>query len=175
MGLIDYISNKAIDSEVDKNERMEKKQDKYKLKTAKTQIKELTKDRDLFRDKYMAILEEKGEGFNQYLYYQNKANEFEADMKEARRETADIKKDLKDYDEIVGKLFIKESITSLAKCENFEDFLAYILRLHFTDKDLPLKGIQDVCKKLAITKSMIKKESEYLYKSLNVDKWEIEA
>ena len=40
--------------------------------------------------------------------------------------------------------------------------------------DLPLKGIASACKKLSITKSMIKKESSYLYKVLEVDKWDIE-
>lgn len=172
--LMDYINEKVFDGEVAKNERNEEKQTKKKLKTAKAQLKDVAEDRDLYRDKYIAILEEKGEGFNQYLRWQNKASECEADMKEARKETADIKKDLKDYDAIVGKLFIKEPITSLAKCNEYEDFLAYVLRLHFTDKDLPLKGIADVCKKLEITKTMIKKESEYLYDVLGVDKWDIE-
>lgn len=172
--LMDYINEKVFDGEVAKNERNEEKQTKKKLKTAKAQLKDVAEDRDLYRDKYIALLEEKGEGFNQYLRWQNKASECEADMKEARKETADIKKDLKDYDSIVGKLFIKEPITSLAKCNEYEDFLAYVLRLHFTDKDLPLKGISDVCKKLEITKTMIKKESEYLYDVLGVDKWEIE-
>lgn len=172
--LMDYINEKVFDGEVAKNERNEEKQTKKKLKTAKAQLKDVMKDRDLYRDKYIALLEEKGEGFNQYLRWQNKASECEADMKEARKETADIKKDLKDYDIIVGKLFIKEPITSLAKCNEYEDFLAYVLRLHFADKDLPLKGISDVCKKLEITKTMIKKESEYLYDVLGVDKWDIE-
>lgn len=172
--LMDYINEKVFDGEVAKNERNEEKQTKKKLKTAKAQLKDVAEDRDLYRDKYIALLEEKGEGFNQYLRWQNKASECEADMKEARKETADIKKDLKDYDVIVGKLFIKEPITSLAKCNEYEDFLAYVLRLHFTDKDLPLKGIADVCKKLEITKTMIKKESEYLYDVLGVDKWDIE-
>lgn len=172
--LMDYINEKVFDGEVVKNERNEEKQTKKKLKTAKAQLKDVMKDRDLYRDKYIALLEEKGEGFNQYLRWQNKASECEADMKEARKETADIKKDLKDYDIIVGKLFIKEPITSLAKCNEYEDFLAYVLRLHFADKDLPLKGISDVCKKLEITKTMIKKESEYLYDVLGVDKWDIE-
>lgn len=173
--LMDYINEKVFDGEVVKNERNEEKQTKKKLKTAKAQLKDVMKDRDLYRDKYIALLEEKGEGFNQYLRWQNKASECEADMKEARKETADIKKDLKDYDIIVGKLFIKEPITSLAKCNEYEDFLAYVLRLHFADKDLPLKGISDVCKKLEITKTMIKKESEYLYDVLGVDKWDIET
>lgn len=172
--LMDYINEKFIDNEVSINEKKEERQTKKKLKTAKVKIKEISEERDLYKDKYIAILEEKGEGFTQYLRWQNKASECEADMKEARKETADIKKDLKDYDSIVGKLFVKEPITSLAKCNEYEDFLAYVLRLHFTDKDLPLKGIADVCKKLEITKTMIKKESEYLYDVLGVDKWEIE-
>ena len=78
----------------------------------------------MIREKYIAILEEKGEGFNQYLFWQNKANEIEAEERELRKEINDIKKDLKDFSEIIGKLFNKEEITSLAKCENYEDFLA---------------------------------------------------
>ena len=71
-------------------------------------------------------------------------------------------------------MFNKEEITSLAKCENYEDFLAYALRLYYSDRELPLKGIAETCKKLKITKNMIKKDSEYLYHILNVEKWEIE-
>lgn len=170
MGLMDFINEK----ELNENVREEKRQTKKKLKVAKTNLKDMTADRNLYRDKYIALLEEKGEGFNQYLFYQKKANEAEADEKEIRKELNDMKKDLKDYDSVVGRLFTKEPITSLAKCEEFDDFLNYILRIHFTDKDLPLKGIQDVCKKLNITKNMIKRESEYLYKTLGVEKWEIE-
>ena len=71
-------------------------------------------------------------------------------------------------------MFNKEEITSLAKCENYEDFLAYALRLYYSDRELPLKGIAETCKKLEITKNMIKKDSEFLYKILGVDKWDIE-
>ncbi|MBQ3474560.1 MAG: hypothetical protein IJH20_00090 [Bacilli bacterium] len=172
--LMDYINDKFIENEPSKNEKLEEKQTKKKLKTAKAQLKEVTEDRDLLRDKYIALLEEKGDGFNQYLAYQNKANKAEADAEEARKCTADIKKDLKDYDNIIKRLFNKEPITSLAKCDDYDNFLAYLLRLYFSDKELPAKGIQDVCRKLEITKSMIKKDSEYLYKVLGVDKWEIE-
>lgn len=176
--LTDWINNKVNEFEVEmepkKNEKLEEKQTKKKLKKAKKTIKDIADERDLYRDKYMAILEEKGEGFNQYLYYQNKANEAEADEKEARKEVNDIKGDLKDYDNVIGRLFIKEPVTSLEKCDDYDNFLAYVVRLHFIDKDLPLKGIASACKKLSITKSMIKKESSYLYKVLEVDKWDIE-
>ena len=168
MGLMDFINEKIIDSEFNKNDREEKRQTKEKFKIAKKSLKDMTADRDLYRDKYIALLEEKGEGFNQYSKEKNKK------IEALRKELADSRKDLKDYDIIVGRLFIKEPVTSLAKCETFDDFLNYILRIHFTDKNLPLKGIQDVCKKLNITKNMIKKESEYLYKILGVEKWEIE-
>ena len=174
MGLMDFINEKIIDSEFNKNDREEKRQTKEKFKIAKKSLKDMTADRDLYRDKYIALLEEKGEGFNQYLFWQNKANEIEAEERELRKEINDIKKDLKDFSEIIGKLFNKEEITSLAKCENYEDFLAYALRLYYSDRELPLKGIAETCKKLEITKNMIKKDSEYLYHILNVEKWEIE-
>ena len=174
MKLLDFIREGMIDNEGEKNIKIENKQMRKKIKSHKAALKDAIGERDLIREKYIAILEEKGEGFNQYLFWQNKANESEADEKEARKELADSRKDIKDYDIIVGRLFIKEPVTSLAKCETFDDFLNYILRIHFTDKNLPLKGIQDVCKKLNITKNMIKKESEYLYKTLGVEKWEIE-
>lgn len=174
MGLMNFINEKIMDAEIMENDRKEKKQTKKKLKAAKTNLKEMTIDRDLYREKYIAILEEKGEGFNQYLFWQNKAKESEADEKEARKELSDAKKDLKDYDVVVSRLFTKEPVTSLAKCETFDDFLNYILRIHFVDKSLPLKGIQDFCKKNNITKIMIKKESEYLYRVLNVEKWGID-
>lgn len=172
--LMDYINEKVFDGEFTKNERNEEKQTKKKLKTAKAQLKDVTEDRDLYRDKYIALLEEKGEGFNQYLAYQNKANLAEADAEEARKCTTDIKKDLKDYDNIIKRLFNKEPITSLSKCDDYDNFLAYLMRLYASGKELPIKGIQDICKKLEITKSMIKKDSEYLYKVFGVDKWEIE-
>lgn len=172
--LMNYINDKILENEPNKNERLEEKQTKKKLKTAKAKLKETTEERDLYRDKYIAILEEKGDGFNQYLAYQNKANQAEADAEEARRCTNDIKKDLKDYDNIIKRLFNKEPITSLNKCDDYDNFLAYLMRLYASGKELPIKGIQDICKKLEITKSMIKKDSEYLYKVFGVDKWEIE-
>ena len=79
MGLMDFINEKIIDSEINENDREEKRQTKKKFKAAKKSLKDMTADRDLYRDKYIAILEEKGEGFNQYLFWQNKANESEAD------------------------------------------------------------------------------------------------
>lgn len=72
--LMNYINDKILENEPNKNERLEEKQTKKKLKTAKAKLKETSEERDLYRDKYIAILEEKGEGFNQYLAYQNKAN-----------------------------------------------------------------------------------------------------
>lgn len=172
--LMNYINDKILENEPARNERLEEKQTKKKLKTAKAKLKDTTDERDLFRDKYIALLEEKGEGFNQYLIYQNKANQAEADAEEARKCTNDIKKDLKDYDNIIKRLFNKEPITSLSKCDDYDNFLAYLMRLYASNKELPVKGIQDICKKLEITKSMIKKDSEYLYKVFGVDKWEIE-
>lgn len=174
MGLLDFINEKVIEREDETNTIVENKQMKKKIKAHKKVLKDVIEERDLIREKYIAILEEKGEGFNQYLLWQNKANESEAEEKELRKEINDIKKDLKDFNEVVGRLFNKKEITSLAKCENYDDFLVYALRLYYNDKDLPLKGIAETCKKLEITKDMIKKDSEYLYKILGVDKWDIE-
>lgn len=174
MGLLDFINEKVIDKEGETNTAIENRQMKKKIKASKKVLSDITAERDLIREKYIAILEEKGEGFNQYLFWQNKANESEAEERELRREINDLKKDLKDYSEVVGRLFNKKEITSLAKCENYDDFLVYALRLYFSDRELPLKGIAETCKKLEITKNMIKKESEYLYKILGVDKWDIE-
>ena len=174
MKLLDFIREGMIDNEGEKNIKIENKQMRKKIKSHKIALKDAIGERDLIREKYIAILEEKGEGFNQYLFWQNKANEIEAEERELRKEINDIKKDLKDFSEIIGKLFNKEEITSLAKCENYEDFLAYALRLYYSDRELPLKGIAETCKKLEITKNMIKKDSEYLYHILNVEKWEIE-
>lgn len=161
-------------NELKKNQKLEDNQMKNKLKSYKSQITEVTEERDSIKNKYIALLEEKGEGFSQYLYWQEQAHQAIADEKETRKEMQDFKKDIHSYDVIIGKVFNREPITSLAKCEDFDSFIAYVLRLHFTDKDLPLKGIQDTCKRLDITKNMIKKESEYLYSVLNVDKWEID-
>ena len=174
MKLLDFIREGMIDNEGEKNIEIENKQMRKKIKSHKAALKDIIEERDLIREKYIAILEEKGEGFNQYLLWQNKANESEAEEKELRKEINDIKKDLKDFNEVVGRLFNKKEITSLAKCENYDDFLVYALRLYYNDKDLPLKGIAETCKKLEITKDMIKKDSEYLYKILGVDKWDIE-
>lgn len=174
MGLLSFINDRTIDRESEKNIEIENKQMRKKIKSHKNALKEAIDERDLIREKYIAILEEKGEGFNQYLFWQNRANETEVEERELRKEIADLKKDLKDYNEIVGKLFNKDKITSLAKCENYDDFLSYSLRLYYSDKELPLKGIAETCKKLEITKGMIKKDSEFLYKILGVDKWDID-
>ena len=68
--LTDWINNKVNEFEVEmepkKNEKLEEKQTKKKLKKAKKTIKDIADERDLYRDKYMAILEEKGE--IKYLY-----------------------------------------------------------------------------------------------------------
>lgn len=174
MRLLDFINGKMIDGECEKNIEIENKQMRKKIKSHKNALKDAIAERDLIREKYIALLEEKGEGYNQYLFWQNKANETEAEEKELRKEINDIKKDLKDFNEVIGRLFNKKEITSLAKCENYDDFLVYALRLYYNDKELPLKGIAETCKKLEITKDMIKKDSEFLYKTLSVDKWDIE-
>ena len=116
MKLLDFIREGMIDNEGEKNIEIENKQMRKKIKSHKTALKDAIGERDLIREKYIAILEEKGEGFNQYLFWQNKANETGAEERELRKEINDIKKDLKDFSEIIGKLFNKEEITSLAKC-----------------------------------------------------------
>ncbi len=64
--LTDWINNKVNEFEVEmepkKNEKLEEKQTKKKLKKAKKTIKDIADERDLYRDKYMAILEEKERG-----------------------------------------------------------------------------------------------------------------
>ena len=178
MGLLNIIQEKIENDEVNSDITSENKQMRKKTANLKKTLEEVTNERDSYRDKYIALLEEKGEGFSQYLYWQNKANEAEADEKEIRKELSDLKsdykKDMKDFEDLIRKIINKDNITSLVKCENFDDFIAYTLKLYLTEKDLPLKGIKGACKKLGITKNMIKDESEYLYKVLNVDKWEIE-
>ena len=87
---MNYIQEVLVDNEISKNERNEERQTKKKLKTAKNQLKEMTTERDLYRDKYITLLEEKGEGFNQYLFWQNKSNESEAEERELRKEIADF-------------------------------------------------------------------------------------
>ncbi len=160
--------------EIKQNDKLERKQTKKKLKTCRKNLQQVIEERDDFKNKYLALLEEKSESFDKYLLWQDKAKEAMADEKEIRKEFTDYKRDVRIYEELVGRLFVKEEITSLAKCEDFDDFLIYALRLYFTDKDLPLKGIKETCKKLEITKRMIKKQSTYLYEKLNVDKWDIE-
>ena len=61
MGLMDFINEKIIDSGFNKNDREEKRQTKEKFKVAKKSLKDMTADRDLYRDKAIALLEEKGE------------------------------------------------------------------------------------------------------------------
>ena len=174
MGLLNFISQKMIDREENKTMDEENKQMKKKIKTSKKVIDDITKEKDAYKDKYISILEEKGEAFDQYLFWKNKYDEKEESEKLLRKDIIDLKKEIKDYNELVGRAFLNKKITSLAKCENLDDFMTYILRLHFSEKELPLKGIIDTCKKLEITKESIKKESDYLYRILGIDKWEIE-
>ena len=150
------------------------KQTKKKLRSIKQQFQDAVVEKNIYKDKYISLLEEKGEGFNQYLFYQNKYNELGADIEEMKKNLADYKKDMKDYDNVIKRVFNREPITSLAHCHDYDDFITYLMRLYASNKDFPLKGIQDVCKKLNITKSMIKKDSEYMYKVFDVDKWIIE-
>lgn len=174
MKLFDYLREKKELKEGELNIELENTQMKKKVKAHKKFLAELQKEKDAIQQKYIAILEEKGEGFNQYLRWQEKVKEVEADERELRKEIVDLKKDLNNFSDIIGKLFLKKEITSLNKCESYEDFLSYVLRLYYKDKTLPLKGISETCKKLGITKAMIQKDSEYLYKILNVKKWDIE-
>ena len=45
MGLMDFINEKIIDSELNENDREEKRQTKKKFKAAKKSLKDMTADR----------------------------------------------------------------------------------------------------------------------------------
>lgn len=173
MGFKDFFQDMKVEIEGSKNIDIENKQMKKKTSFFKKTLKETKKELEETKNKYISLLEEKGEGFNQYIFWENKFNEEEIEVKEIKKEIADLKKDFKEYNGVIKRLMNKEKITSLAKCEEYDDLISYALGLYFDEKEIPL-GITDVCKKLGITKRKIKEDSIYLAKMLDIDKWEIE-
>ena len=171
MSILDIFKGDEVEQDI-KNEN---KQMKKKIKNFKAAYNEVNQEKEELSQKYIALLEEKGAGFNQYIYYQNKCNEISNELKETGKQISVLKGDFKGFKNIISvfsnKLVKVAPVAS--KCKNLDDIM-FVLLIHYcNDKDLPLKSIQNACKRCKVTKEKIKKSSNFLYEVFNIEKWEI--
>ena len=81
----------------------ENKQLKVKRKHTQKELDETKEKLEDITNKYIEILEEKAKGFDQYLYYQDLYGETYTQMKEYKKELAEVKMQLKSAQEELEK------------------------------------------------------------------------
>lgn len=77
----------------------ENRQLRKRNKQTKKEFDDIKEEKDEIMNKYMAILEEKAKGFDQYLYYQNLYDKAYSTNKEQKKEIADLKSEIKTLNE----------------------------------------------------------------------------
>lgn len=87
-------------SEEEKEIRRENKlkEETKKRKVAEGVVKDLANDYDEIKEKYIKILEEKGEKFDRFLEYHDLCKTQEMQIKELKKEISDLKGENKEYE-----------------------------------------------------------------------------
>ena len=96
MGIFSVLNHQENQDGKNQPQKKYRKRDK-EIEDLENEIRELTQ-------KYMALLEEKAEGFNQYLYYHDKYAEAYNQLKEQKKEMANLKIELKEANKTVDEL-----------------------------------------------------------------------
>lgn len=92
------------DDDISDNILEENRQLKRKRKATIKELDELKEQKDEITTKYIELLEEKAKGFDQYLYFQNLYGETYSQLKEQKREMAELKGENKRLNEEVEHL-----------------------------------------------------------------------
>lgn len=172
--IFDYllIQKPQVD-DVELNTKTERRWARKRIKESKKEAERAIKEKNILKDKYIAILEEKCAGFDQYKYWEDKSTELDAENKSFKKDVANLKKQLKDFGEIVGKVINNKKVSYVEQIKDYDDFISYLFYAYYNDK-INLEELKPVIEELFITKSMIKSSSEYLYDLIDAEKWDIE-
>lgn len=82
----------------------ENKQLRKKNKYSQREIDEINAEKEELARKYIEILEEKSNGFNEYLKYQELYNDAYTTVKAQKREIAELKEEIKQLTEEIEKI-----------------------------------------------------------------------
>jgi len=102
-----FKDNKEIAEENSRIRRGKKAVERELLETEE-KLEEIT-------DKYILLLEEKGEGFNQYIHYHDLCVELNDTVKKNKKEMADLKNEIKQLTSIISE---KDEIITKIEKEN---------------------------------------------------------
>ena len=96
------------------------KEETKKRKVAEGVVKEVSSSYDELQEKYIKILEEKGEKFNRFLEYHDLCKTQEVQIKELKKEISDLKGENKEYEnqfneERERREKVEEELTKLKK------------------------------------------------------------
>lgn len=116
----------------------ENRQLRKRNKQTKKEFDDIKEEKDEIMNKYMAILEEKAKGFDQYLYYQNLYDKAYSTNKEQKKEIADLKSEIKILNETLEDL----QSTSLKKDKEIERLKKSVEKRTKTDIKEVVKGVE---------------------------------
>ena len=96
------------------------KEETKKRKVAESVVKEVSSSYDELQEKYIKILEEKGEKFDRFLEYHDLCKTQEVQIKELKKEISDLKGENKEYEnqfneERERREKVEEELTKLKK------------------------------------------------------------
>lgn len=95
-----FNSIKQYFSEEEKETRRENKlkEETKKRKVVEGVVKDLAKDYDEIKEKYISLLEEKSEKFDRFLEYHDLCKTQELQIKDYKKEISDLKSENKEYE-----------------------------------------------------------------------------
>lgn len=94
MKLFGGIFKKDIEAILNENEQLRKKREHDKI-----DIQELQEEHDEIVKKYIELLEEKGKGFDQYIYYHDLYADAYSTIKKLKKENAELKAEVRALEE----------------------------------------------------------------------------
>ena len=167
MGIFNFLENKELRNNI----TIENAQMKKKIKNFKDAYDEKYTECEGYKSKYIALLEEKGTGFTQYLYYKEQYNNLNQLFKDSTKNIKNVQNDMDSIKNIVNLFCYKgrNSIPAFSKCKNINDFMFNLLICYCTGRGITQKTIVNVCKRLKISKEQIKKSSSFLYQEMKID------
>lgn len=98
------LLNSLKSDEVNTNIEEENRQLRRKNKYTKKEIDNINAEKNELAKKYIEILEEKSQKFNDYLKYQEMYGEAYATIKAQKKEIAELKEEIKELSEEIEKL-----------------------------------------------------------------------
>lgn len=155
------------------NTSVEKRWVRKRIKKSQKEAAKAIEEKDALKDKYITILEEKCNGFDQYKYWEDKSTELDNENRALKKDILAYKKQLKEFSELLNNFINGKAVHYIEQIDNYDDFMSYLVYTYYTNK-INLEELKPIIEELFITKSMIKNSSEYFYDLIDAEKWDIE-